>query len=177
MRKLIFSCLFAALCVLGLFSCTTKSEFTPYISFSSFLRNPVLSGDTIIGCQDTIQIAEDSQLKAFVLDTIGLGDTAVFVVGFGSRGNDLISATIETDTMAMSFRCSLNDVIRGVLRPSSSEKDMRFDFVSGYNFVSFPVFYVPKKMGAHKMVFTVNSDSKFSPVSYTIIQYVAAKED
>lgn len=172
MRKFV-SCLFiASVLALAMVSCKTKAEYTPYISLSAFLLNPEYKNDSIVGCEDTVMVAYDASMGCYVLDTVSVSDTVVFVAGFGSRGNDLLSATITADTMAMAFRYKLNDDIHAALQPSSSEKDMKLYFNSGYNFVCFPMSYIPKKQGAHKVTFTVTSDSKFSPATVIVVQNV-----
>ena len=172
MRKLI-NCLVVVLAVaIAMVSCKTKSDYTPYISISSFLLNPEYENDSIVGCEDTVKVAYDASLDCYVLDTVSVSDTVVFVAGFGSRCNDVLSATITADTMSMAFRYRLNDDSHAALQPSSSEKDMKLYFNSGYNFVCFPVTYIPKKPGAHKVTFTVTSDSKFSPATVVVMQNV-----
>ncbi|MBQ4507512.1 MAG: hypothetical protein II970_01260 [Paludibacteraceae bacterium] len=157
-----------------LFSCSkATADYTPYISFSAILRNPVTSHDSIIGCEDTVYTAYDSSISAYMLDTIALSDTVVFMAGFGSRGNDLTAALINFDSSAISLRCNLAKEIKAVLDTTKTdEQTAQLYFIPGYNFILFPITYSPKKAGVHKLVFQVRSDSKFSPVSYTLMQPV-----
>ena len=161
----------------GVVSCkTSDAQYTPYISVSSFLRGPKLHNDTIIGCRDTVKIAYDQNLGCYQLDTIQVGDTVVFMVGFGSRGNRLLSASIAADTTNMMFRCAPSEDFVKILKDSTSVSNMQFDFTGDHNFASLRVYYTPLKLGTHKMVFTVRSDSKFSPVSMTFMQNVYDKK-
>ena len=157
-----------------LFSCNkTTADYTPYIQMSAIFRNPVILHDSVIGCQDTILTTYDSSLKCYVADTISLSDTAFFMVGFGSRANDLTAALITFDSSAVSLRCNLADEIRAVLDTATREATAQLYFIPGYNFVMFPISYSPKKADTHKIVFEVRSDSKFSPVSCTLLQPVS----
>ena len=157
-----------------LFSCSkATADYTPYISFSAILRNPVISHDSIVGCQDTVYTTYDSSLSAYILDTISMSDTTYFMVGFGSRGNDLTAALITFDSTAVNLRCHLADEIKAVLDTAkTNEQAAQLYFIPGYNLVLFPIAYTPKKTGVHKLIFQVKSDSKFSPVSYTLMQPV-----
>ncbi len=162
---------------LAMFSCTeVKNDYTPYISFSAFLHNPVIVNDSIVGCKDSLAAAYDASLNSYVLDTLPLNDTVLFMVGFGSRGNDLTAAIISADTFSLKMHYSVVGDIKAALASKSKPENGELYFVSGYNFVLFPVTYVARKAGVHKMTFTVRSDSKFSPVSYTFLQPVAAAE-
>jgi len=157
-----------------LFSCKKGSvDYTPYIQFSAILRNPVIDKDTLRSCQDTVNINYDSSISAYMLDTISLSDTTYFMVGFGSRGNDLTAALITYDTAAINLKCHLADEIEAVLDTAlTDESTAQLYFIKGYNFILFPVTCTPKKAGVHKLVFQVKSESKYSPVSCTLMQPV-----
>ena len=157
----------------SLFSCTeTHNDYTPYISFSAFLHNPVIANDSIVGCKDSLSAVYDASLNSYLLDTLPLNDTVLLMVGFGSRGNDLTAALISADTSALKMSYLLSGDISKALDGESNTGEGKLYFVKGYNFVLFPVTYVARKTGTHKIGFTVQSDSKFSPVSYTFLQPV-----
>ena len=175
MRRFLYFLLVVAsvVCLLGSCKNTDNAEYTPYISFSVFLRNPVFSHDSIVGCEDTLRIAYDSSSNKYLLDTVSLSDTVVFVVGFGSRGNDLKAALVTYDSAALAMRCDLSKEIEEVLTEQSDVRKTQLYFVKGYNFVLFPMGYKPRKAGVHQMVFEVQSDSKYSPVKHTLVQPVS----
>ena len=174
MRQSFISLFILLLSVAGMFSCKkTKTDYEPYISYSAFLRNPRFSHDSIVGCQDTVLLSYDNASGSYLADTIELFDTVLFVVGFGSRGNDLEWVTIETDTTMLQMSYSYSKEIYDVLDTEGSKPEAgTLSFKSGYNFVMFPVQYTALKSGSANLKFTVASDSQYSPLSLSIIQPV-----
>ncbi len=158
----------------GMSSCKkSKDHYVPYISFSAFLRGPQFSNDSIVGCKDTVTFKLDSVTNKYVADTIAVGDTVLFLVGYGSRGNDLVSARLSADTTALRFIYTVSDEVRDVLKAESKPEEGLLYFNAGYNFVIIPTVYIARKSGSYDMVFTVTSDSDYSPVSLTVVQPVS----
>jgi len=164
----------ALVMVLVLPSCLkNKAEYTPYISFSHFILNPVYHGDTLVWAEDTLNVTinEDDQ---FVLDTVEVGDTIVFAVGYGSYANDLQAARIlVSDSTGMRYSVLLNEAIRSVLVSEQVDgSGVNLELQSGYNYLAFPAGCKILKSGTHRVEFKVESDSKYSPNSYIFLQPV-----
>ena len=173
MRRLIYSLLIVAVSVTGFVSCKkTNPQYAPYISFSVFLRNPVFSHDSIVGCQDTISLTYDESSGFYLADTLLVKDTVLFLAGFGSRGNDLVSVSVSIPADAFKTEYSVTDDIRSKLTDDSTPEEGKLSFVSGYNYVMFPMKYVALQSGVYKFVFNVVSDSDYSPLSVTVVQPV-----
>ena len=147
------------------------SDYTPYIKYSDFYVNPIRnSHDSIIGAKDTLMATwKDSR---YLLDTISVNDTVYFGVAFGSYSNNLLGALITFDSTQLAFTLELDKSIKEALLPESDVKNGQLKFQSGYNLVTFPVWYRPLKPGTFDLQFTVESDSKSSPVTYFFRQPV-----
>ena len=68
----------------------------------------------------------------------------------------------------------LTDDITKALRDTSNIEDGKLYFESGYNRVSFPIYFTPKVQGGLNLKLTVESDSEF-PIS-SVSLYIPAKE-
>lgn len=162
---------FACFGLIGLTSChTNQQDFVPYITTSSFYLNPIYSGDTIIGAQDTFQLKKVDD--CYMLDTISLTDTVVFMVGFGSYANNLTATRVTFDTTQLNMSSKIPQEIRDILLPASDIRNLQLFLNSGYNFLAMPLGYRPLQSGTHQFVFTVESDSEFSPRSVVVKQPV-----
>ena len=175
MRKAIVP-IFIVLFVFCLFSCKqSKVDYEPYISFSAFLRNPVFSSvkqDSIVGCQDSVNLVYDETKNLFLADTLMVNDTVVLLAGFGGRGNDLVSVSVSADTSKLKIWYEMSSDILRVLTDESDPAAGEWVFKGGYNYVMFPVWYVARKAGSSNLVFNVKSDSQYSPVKVTVVQPV-----
>ena len=161
----------ACLSLIGLTSCgTNQLDFVPYITTSSFYLNPIYSGDSIIAAQDTFQLKKVDD--GYMLDTISPMDTLVFMVGFGSYANNLTATRVTFDTTQLDISAKIPEEIRKILLPESDIRNLQLFINSGYNFLALPMGYLPLKSGTHQFVFTVESDSEFSPRSVVIKQPV-----
>lgn len=173
MRKFFVGAFMLCVVMTSMVSCLTSSvDTTPYVQPSVFLRNPIFVNDQLVGAQDTVKIALDDKLGCYVLDTIHTTDTVMFMMGFGSRLNDLTKAIVDIDKSAIWTSYVVGEEIQKVLTDESNSENGYLVFKPNYNFVAFPIYYSPLKEGSHKMTFTVESDSKFSPVTVTFIQVV-----
>lgn len=172
-----FFVLLVASAGLMLISCVgdTHSDYTPEIMFSDMYLNPTFHGDTLVSAEDTMAVKYDADLNAYVMtDTLSVTprDSVVFAVRFWSMGNDLIATRINFDTTALNLQITINDEIRQVLAEKSNLRTAQLYYNPGYNMVSFAAGYAPLKEGLHKLEFVVESDSKYSPVSYLFLQPV-----
>ena len=169
MKKITY-CL-VCLVLVGLASCgSNQQDYTPYVTTSSFYLNPIYSGDTIIAAQDTLSL--HIQDDHYVLDTISVTDTLVFMVGFGSYANNLTATLITFDTTQLNMSSKIPEEVRKILLPTSDIRNLQLYLNSGYNFLALPMGYRPLKSGTHRVTFTVESDSEFSPRSLVIDQPV-----
>lgn len=174
--KTISRLMFICMLVPMLTSClgNAKSDYTPSIGISYILVNPIYRNDTLIGAMDTMNVKYDDKLSAYRLDTLSISknDTIVFAAGYNSFGNDLIAAKVNFDTTAIAFRLAMNDEFMKVLTDKSDVRNAQLYFAPGYNYVSIPMGYKPIKTGMHTIEFVVESNSKFSPSTLTMIQPV-----
>ncbi|MCQ2311084.1 MAG: hypothetical protein MJZ64_04975 [Paludibacteraceae bacterium] len=155
----------------GMTACDSKpSQYTPYISLSYFYLNPIFDNGKIISAEDTLNVHTVDGL--LVLDTITMQDTVVFAAGYGSIGNDLVSARVMFDTTQVNMRASLSEDITKILLPISDIRNLQLFINPGYLYVSIPLGYRPLQQGTHRMQFVVESDSQFSPRSVTYFQPV-----
>ena len=109
-----------------------------------------------------------------MFDTVNVGDTIVFAVGYGSYANDLEAARIiVSDSTGLRYSVRLNEDIRSVLTKEQVDgSGVNLELMSGYNYLAFPVGCKILKSGTHRVEFKVESDSKYSPESYVFLQPV-----
>ena len=141
-----------------------EPQYSPEIIFSQFYINPVFSGDTLVGAQDSItklQYAED--YKSFKLDTINLGDTVWFAAAFLSFANELTSVQLDWEKDRLDLWCNLSDSLKTILNSQSDTTACKLVFKPGYNEVAFDVCFSPLTKGTTTLRLTVTSDSEFSP--------------
>lgn len=129
------------------------SQYTPAIAVSAFFT---ASGDTLVG-----HISEEDN-EYYTLDTIHLGDTALFVIYNQSYANNLVSTTVTWDTTRLKMWCNMSEEFEAILKPTSSPENLFFEYNEGYNQTYIPVYMVPLKTGNTKLHFSVVSDSKYS---------------
>lgn len=172
MKRFVFVSLVILAGVLS--ACSSRqASYTPYILHSHFYLNPVYSGDSIVAAQDTLDSVAVSPSDGYYhLKPIHLGDTVVFVAGFGSVANDLIAARMNVDTLSLLQSARIGDDFRAILLPESDEKHIQLLFKPGYSFAALRVGYRPIKVGEHTIELVVESDSKFSPQSQIFKQPV-----
>ncbi len=172
MKKSIFISLIVLAGVIS--ACSSRqASYTPYILHSSFYLNPVYRGDSIVAAQDTLDSVAVSPLDGYYhLKPIHVGDTVVFVAGFGSVANDLIAARMNVDTLSLIPSAQMGDDFRAILLPESDTKHVQLLFKPGYSFAALRVGYRPIKTGEHTIELVVESDSKFSPKSQIFKQPV-----
>lgn len=174
-----FFVLLVASVALMLSSCINDvhSDYTPEIIFSDMYLNPTFHGDTLVAAEDTMAFKYDADMNAYMItDTLSVSprDSVVFAVRFWSMGNDLLATRINFDTTAIGLQITIGDEIRNVLTDKSNIRTAQLYYKPGYNMVSFAAGFVPLKEGLHKLEFVVESDSKYSPVSYLFLLPVRA---
>ena len=176
MKKFLFSML---LC--GALFCFTScengyTECTPYLQFSYFLHNPYIVNDTIHS-QDTLYVTAVS--NGYQLDTIALGDSVCFTVGFGSAYNYLTKIHIDYDTTKVYMRAKIAATDYTTLFDTVQSDPSRMQFVPkiACNYISFPVYYTTRKKGNIDFTVVCESDSKYSPISYYIVQPCFNEDD
>jgi len=173
-----FILLYALAAALILVSCQENRQLksTPYIAMSYLMVNPITHGDTLVGAQDTLGVRFLADSNLYLLDTLVLGrDSMVrFTAAFGSYSNNLMSACILSDTTALKFSAHLNEDILNVLVEPSSPEEVKLYLTPGYNYLSFPVVYRPRRAGTYDFTLMVESDagSGYSPVLLTCRQPV-----
>ena len=174
MRKLFFPSVLVAI-VAVMTSCFeyTEPQFSPSISSSIFYVNPVFEGDSLVSAQDSLDMMYDADADTYDLDTVFIGDTVVFAPTFYTYNSNLMSVEMKWEQDYLDLWYNLTDDITNVLRDTSNVEDGKLYFESGYNRVSFPVFFTPKVQGGLKLKLTVESDSEF-PIS-TVSLYIPAK--
>ncbi len=159
MKKSGYLILFSLL--LLMVGCLDKSEenYTPRIANSVFVRN---STDTLL-----LHIQDSSQ--QLVLDTIVTGDTVRCMVAYSSLGNNLTSGKVSWDKDYMDLQIELFDELRSIMLESSDTLNGVINLPTGYYYLALPIEFRALQSGSPSLVFTVESDSKFSPVSKSIV--------
>lgn len=167
MRRNIF--LFFSLVVIAfsMSSCfnNLESHTTPQILFGQVFVNPQFENDTLVGAKDTLDDHYDIDLGHSFLDTMQLGDTAMFTSLFSSDMNNLvnISAAYDTTRVQLWFGVDLEDAnTKKALKDDSQPEKGILNFNPMYNLVTFPIYIVPQEKGNHVVKITVVSDSKYS---------------
>ena len=133
-----------------------------------------LEGDSLVGAQDTLGISYDADDDTYDLDTIFIGDTVVFATTFYTYNSNLLTVELKWEKDFMNLWYPLTDDITKVLRDTSNIEDGKLYFESGYNRVSFPIYFTPKVQGGLNLKLAVESDSEF-PIS-SVSLYIPAKE-
>ena len=151
-----------------------EPQFSPSISASSFLVNPVFEGDSLIGAQDTLDLFYDSQDGSYEMDTVYLGDTVMFASTFYSYTSNLMSIEIKWEHDLMQLWYPLVGGITDVLTDKTDIEEGKLYFNPGYNRVSFPIYFTPTVRGGMTLKMSVESDSDF-PISSVLI-YIPAIE-
>jgi len=152
--------------VCGMTSCldNVKSDYTPRILVSELYVNPYYVKDTLYA-RDTISIRYNTKSEKYMSDTMLQGDTVMFGVAFDAQGNNLVSTRVEWDSTTVQAWFGINDDIKKALSDTTDLGDGSLSYVPGYNVASFPVYLLPKKAGSHTIKMTIETDSKYSPVS------------
>ena len=151
-----------------------EPQYNPAISSSSFFVNPVFEGDSLVGAQDTLGISYDADDDTYDLDTVFIGDTVVFATTFYTYNSNLLTVELKWEKDFMNLWYPLTDDITKALRDTSNIEDGKLYFESGYNRVSFPIYFTPKVQGGLNLKLAVESDSEF-PIS-SVSFYIPAKE-
>jgi len=159
------------LLTITMFSCINESSsFTPDLSFSYFLLNPVYEGEKIVSAEDTLYLT--ARENYFVLDTIDVEDTVVFMVACCSYENDLIALRVNFDTTQLNMNAKVVEETKKALLSTTDYRNLQFYINPGYNTMYMPFGYSPVQSGSHQFSVVVESDSKYSPNSTTFCQPV-----
>lgn len=142
-----------------------KSDYTPQIASSIFVRNH----------QDTLRIHYNTTLEKNELDTIFVGDTVRFAIGFESLGNNLLTAKIGWDKACAELVIDVPESVTQAILPTSNPQEGLFNLPTGYNFMSLPITYIATKAGLPALTFTAESDSKYSPTEQTLLTPIVEK--
>ena len=159
MKKLSYLFLFSLLFLMV--GCLDKSEehYTPRIANSVFVRNQT----------DTLLLHVIDSTQQIVLDTIMVGDTVRCMAAYSSLGNNLTSAKVGWEKEYIDLQIHLFDELRAIMLGSSDTLNGIINLPAGYYYLSLPIEFRALQAGSPNLVFTVESDSKFSPVSKTIV--------
>lgn len=169
MRKsiLLFSLVAIAFSMSSCFE-NLESHSSPQIMFGNVYVNPQFSGDTLVGAKDTLYEHFDKEFGHIYLDTMQLGDTAMFSALFSSEMNNLvnINSVFDTTRVELWFGIDMeNDKIKQALASGSNPERGYLNFNPMYNMVTFPISIVPQVAGTHSIKITVVSDSKYPTTS------------
>ncbi len=141
-----------------------QSSYTPEIHLYSPLLNPYYEGDTL-RASDTLKFSYNESLRMYLTDTIATTDTLLVGTIFYAVGNVLTGVRVEWDSTSLDTWLEVESAIRNALSDTTTIGSGYLPFNPGYNLVSFPIYLTPLKSGLHTIKMTVESDSKYSPVS------------
>lgn len=127
-----------------------------------------LTGDSILGAQDTLGTTYNTEIGMEYLDTIQVGDTVAFSALFSAEYNRLVSIATTTDTAKVDFWFDVNnmsdeDFNKAFKEGSDPTKGILY-FNPLYNKVILPVYIVPTGAGVHPVKITITSDSQFPTI-------------
>ncbi len=168
-RNLFFA--LAAIACLASCSWDQESQYTPSITPSYLIchhADTTASGALLPLDTMSVRLKDEN----YVLDTIHTRDTVHFSILLRSYTNNLTGFTIDYDSAALAFTIDSVQAIQHALDSTSVPSQCQLKFVPGYVVAVFPVHYVARKTGTYDFKLTVTSDSKYSPVSYTLRQTV-----
>lgn len=173
MRKLFL--LFAV--AVAVASCIGDEElqFSPQIYSSHFYVNPVFDGDSVVWAKDTLNLFYDAEDNSYEMDTIYLGDTVVFAATFYSFTSNLVAVELKWEKDFMELWYPLTESITNVLTDQSDLNAGKLYFETGYNRVTFPIYFTPMVRGGMTLKMTVQSDSEYSTSS--VLLYIPAIEE
>ena len=146
-----FGLIAVSLCALLLTSCLETSEnYTPSVSVSYFVSS---EGDTLAWHY----YANDDY---YYLDSVSVGDTVFFSVGFMSYANMLVSCDISWDSTILDLRPMLAADFIKALSSQSDTTVCHYAFKEGYNGAYVPVRFVPIRSRDTRLTFSVTSDAE-----------------
>ena len=138
--------------------------------------NPQFKNDTLVSFKDTLDLFYDNEEDAYVLDSVFLGDTIMFVGIFDAVVNNLVAVEMKWDTTEMDlWYLTTADIDKALLKTDTVGNltcTMRFN--PGYNRVTFPIYFTPKERGGMKLKLSVESDSDFP--MHSVLIYIPAIE-
>ncbi|MCM1035458.1 MAG: hypothetical protein NC038_07345 [Paludibacter sp.] len=144
----------------------TESHYTPRISSSLLIRNHT----------DTLSVSTDINTGNHVLDTLTVGDTVRFAIGFSSLGNNLLTTQATWDKTCTSLTMGPLSEVKDVMLSTSDSTACLINLPLGYNYVALPFTYIATAAGNPSLKFTAISDSKFSPAELSIVTPIKATE-
>ncbi len=130
------------------------SHYTPTIGSTPIVRNTT----------DTLLVYREADGTSR-LDTISVGDTIRFAVYYDALGNALLAARVTWDSIYADLTVTPSDSVKTILLPTSEPENGVFYVTTNpkMRWISLPMEYVAIKAGVPTIVFTAESDSKFSP--------------
>ena len=166
MKRFLFPLLAGIATVVSSCSLTDQAQYTPQIILSYMVCTHADSVYT-----DTLSFTQsvDGEYK---MSPIHINDTIRFSVALNTYSNTLVGFSAAWDTSALQLSIDSIEAIRAGLDSTSAPVRGILKFNPGYNFAAFPMHYIPRKAGAHSLGFTVESDSKYSPSTLSVIQPV-----
>ncbi len=158
-------------CVLTSCLDETDSHYVPRIANSAFVA---YSSDTIWTADtfsvryhiDTLRLRQDTD--GYRLDTVAVGDTVRFAIGFDAMGNNLLTARVSWDSAYVALTFHALDSVNNVLLPTSDPAAGVFNLPNGYQGLVLPMEFVASKTGTPQMTFTAETDSKYSPAEVNL---------
>jgi len=144
-----------------------EPQSTPqFYLLSPLYLNPQLSitGDTIIGAQDSLSTTYNTEAGMEYLDTIHVGDTVAFFARFSAEFNRLVSIETKTDHSKVNLWFNLNmdeKTYKEAFREGTDPSKGMLYFNPLYNAVDIPVYIIPTDAGVHPVTITITSDSQF----------------
>lgn len=167
MKQLTF---FAAVLVgIVLTSCSLdqQSQYTPQLQCRNLI---CYHADSLY--IDTLKVDKQDENGVYKMKAIHQGDTVRGVVILNAITNTLTGFKIGYDSTEMSVQIDSVEIIRHALADASDPEHGMLQFKPAYSAAAFPFHYIPLKAGSANMTFTVESDSKFSPRTVSMVQPV-----
>lgn len=160
------SCLLLLVLACLMTSCfnETGSQSTPMMLFSKVYVNPQIVGDSLIGAQDTLGSYYSEEFNMEYVDTLQLGDTAMFYARFEAFMNNLVSINATYDSVRVKMWYDIdpeNESVKKMLASGSQPEKGILLFNPMYHGVVFPIYILPLEAGAHAIKMTVISDSQY----------------
>ena len=174
-KKVLFSLLSGIFVLFTLSSCLiggSEIHSTPEIIYASPITRH--STDSIPADTLLIKVTEDG----YVLDTLQVGDTALFDLLFSTGYNNMQRITISHDTACSQIHYYHRNQLDSIFLPSSDYERGEFLLDQGVMAVRMQVGYIATQPKENpKLKIQLESDSQYSPGKRTITTPIIPKKD
>ncbi len=162
MKRIVFFIAIGA--IMASCSLDQESQVTPQMGFSYPLCSHADSLYT-----DTLKVVLNEN-GIYKVDSIHTGDTVRFMVALNAYPNSLTAFSIGYDSTILSVRIDSTEKLQSGLLDTSDPEHGKLYFNPTCVGARFPIRYIPLKAGSADIKLTVESDSKYSPNSLSMIQ-------